>query len=258
MIDNFPVIDNFLQFKEGTFYKFELLVRNTDGNNVLYQDGFSNTNKNILVKSWYIDSESYYEKIKYEMVTLANLTGARLYVTLDRKDNVKLMGNLLHSITDTLVNSYKGNIPAIKSIIKIMASETSKVENSCKDTKTIMFDVDTTDTEIVDLVKGYIEHNKQVPYILKTKKGYHIFCFKKFNHSDWLDDMTCAYVRDKENELSQGEYLDSFQVYEYREYISDRVSVKENELGLVYHPMKNEDRVIEMIKEAFENRPVVE
>ena len=26
MINNFHVIDNFLQFEEGTFYKFELLV----------------------------------------------------------------------------------------------------------------------------------------------------------------------------------------------------------------------------------------
>ena len=39
MINNFNVIDNFLQFKEGTFYKFELLVRNTDGYNVLFPEG---------------------------------------------------------------------------------------------------------------------------------------------------------------------------------------------------------------------------
>ena len=48
MINNFSIIDNFLQFEDGTFYKFELLVRNTDGNNILYQKGYSETNKNIF------------------------------------------------------------------------------------------------------------------------------------------------------------------------------------------------------------------
>ena len=214
MIDNFPVVDKFLQFKEGTFYKFELLVRNTDGDNALYKEGYSNVNKNILIKSWYVDSENYYEKIKHEMITLADLTGARLYVTLDRKDNIKLMGNLLHSITDTFVNSFTAGIPPIKTITRVMASETSKVENSCKDSKTIMFDVDTTDEEIIELVKGYIEHKGQVPYILTTRKGYHIFCFKKFDKSEWLDEMTCAYVRNKENEFG---YMDNYRIYEYRE-----------------------------------------
>ena len=90
-INNFPVIEQFLEFEQGTFYKFELLVRNTDGNNPLYQEGYSNTNKNILIKSWYVDSKEYYEKIKHEMINLSNLTGARLYMTLDRKSNLKLV-----------------------------------------------------------------------------------------------------------------------------------------------------------------------
>ena len=51
MIDNFKVIDTFLQFEEGTFYKFELLVRNTDGENELFPERCSNTNRNILIKS---------------------------------------------------------------------------------------------------------------------------------------------------------------------------------------------------------------
>ena len=62
MINNFNVIDNFLQFEEGTFYKFELLVRNTDGENELFPERCSNTNRNILIKSWYVDTKDYYEK----------------------------------------------------------------------------------------------------------------------------------------------------------------------------------------------------
>ena len=50
-ISNFKVIDSFLQFEQGFFYKFELLVRNTDGRNPLFQEGYSNTNKNILINN---------------------------------------------------------------------------------------------------------------------------------------------------------------------------------------------------------------
>ena len=118
-INNFKVIDNFLQFEQGFFYKFELLVRNTDGNNPLYQEGYFNTNKNILIKSWYIDTKEYYEKVKHEMITLADITGARLYVTLDRKDNVKLCQSLIKSYTDSLVAIVNKQSPSIKKLSKI-------------------------------------------------------------------------------------------------------------------------------------------
>lgn len=240
MIDNFKVIDNFLQFEEGTFYKFELLVRNTDGENELFPERCSNTNRNILIKSWYVDTKDYYEKIKHEMVTLSNITGARLYVTLDRKDNVKLVQNLIHSFTDTLCAICNGQKPGIKNISKTFASETSKVENSSKSTKTIMFDVDTKDEAIKQAIIDYIEmertdkNGKPLPkvdaHVLETKKGYHIFCYRKFDISAWLD---FTYFRYKK--LLSGKFTESFKIVdEFKEV----VSVKENELGLVYHPMK--------------------
>ena len=231
-IDNFKVIDNFLQFEEGTFYKFELLVRNTDGHNELFKEGYSETNKNILIKSWYVDTREYYEKIKHEMISLANTTGARLYVTLDRKDNTKLVQSLIHSYTDSLVAICNGQKPSIKKLSKVFASETSKVENSSKSTKTLMWDVDTTNEVIVDSVLDYIESKGQKPYILKTKKGYHIFCFRKFDHKDW-QDKCCGFICDNPDMTSRDE------VISYHEMLGETVSVKENELGLVYHPMKN-------------------
>lgn len=236
MIDNFKVIDKFLQFEDGTFYKFELLVRNTDGNNILYQDGYSATNKNILVKSWYVDNKDYYEKIKHEMITMSELTGARLYVTLDRKDNVKLVQSLIHAFTDTLCGIVKGQKPSIKNISKTFASETSKVENSSKPTKTLMFDVDTKDADILKTIKEYIFYKvHNYPFILETKKGYHVFCYRKFDHSDWLD--MSSVIRFKsvkfEDATAERDYITSF-----KSRLKQLVSVKENELGLVYHPEK--------------------
>ena len=238
MIDNFKVIDNFLQFEEGTFYKFELLVRNTDGENILFPERVSNTNRNILIKSWYVDTREYYEKIKHEMVTLSNLTGARLYVTLDRKDNVKLVNSLLHSLSDTLTAICIGQKPSIKNITKVIASETSKVENSSKSTKTIMFDVDTKDKDALRAINDYIIEHGQKPYVLNTKKGYHIFCYRKFDIRDWQQYCITYFLEDKEPEER---CLSPEEEEKYTKFFKEAVSVKENELGLVYHPMKMEE-----------------
>lgn len=239
MINNFNIIEPFLQFEEGTFYKFELLVRNTDGDNVLYSEGYSKTNKNILIKSWYVDNADYLQKIKHEMLTMADLTGARLYVTLDRKDNTKLVQNLIKSFTDSLCAIVNKQSPSIKNIAKIFASETSKVENSSKSTKTIMFDVDTQSTYTKQAVEKYIRDKGQEAYCLQTKKGYHIFCYKKFNHQDWEKEIT----NNLEQTLSNLSNFESMGIIkdklkDYTINLKQYVSVKENELGLVYHPEK--------------------
>lgn len=235
MIDNFETIEKFLQFEEGTFYKFELLIRNTDGNNVLYENGYSNTNKNILMKSWYVDNNEYLQKIKNEMITMANLTGARLYITLDRKDNVKLVQSLVKSYTDSLCAICNRQKPSIKNIAKIFASETSKVENSSKTTKTIMFDVDTQKGDVLEALVCYIRSKDQVPYILITKKGYHVFCFKKFDHSNWQQDTIQCFIN-----TYTGTNIEVLEQLTHN--VVTYVSVKENELGLVYHPEKNNER----------------
>lgn len=248
MIDNFKVIDNFLQFEQGTFYKFELLVRNTDGENILFPERVSKTNKNILIKSWYVDSKEYYEKIKYEMVTLSNLTGARLYITLDRKDNVKLVQNFIHCYTDSLCAICNNQEVGIRNLSKTFASQTSKEINSCRDFRTIMFDVDTKDETIKQLIINYIESDhfnekgELCPHvqahILETKKGYHIFCYRKFYANDWLLWCTNEKFKDTkfENKVAEKDFKTS-----YRKKLEEVVSVKSNELGLVYHPMKNEE-----------------
>lgn len=233
MIDNFHVIDGFLHFEEGSFYKFELLVRNTDGNNILYEEGYSNTNKNILIKSWYVDSESYYEKIKHEMITLANITGARLYVTLDRKDNRKLVQSIAKRFFDLSMNMMDGSEPAIKGISKAFASETSKVENSCKDKRTIMFDIDTKEGIVLEAVICYIRNKGGVPYVLETKKGYHVFCYKRFGSSNWEQGVVQAFI-----DTYKGQKVEDF--VKLVHLVKENVSMKPNELGLVYHPEKRD------------------
>lgn len=236
MISNFEVIENFLQFEEGTFYKFELLVRNTDGENSLYPEGCSSKNKNILIKSWYIDNKEYYYKVKHEMITLADITGARLYVTLDRKDSAKTVRSVLYSFVDVLYSICNSQKRSIKGISKVFASETSKVENSSKVTRTIMFDVDTKEETVLKGLTAYIESKGQTPYILETRKGFHVFCYRKFNLSDWQVGIGDCFLERYKKEYAN---KDLVSIMEYLVHsVKEFVSAKENELGLVYHPMK--------------------
>ena len=62
-----------------------------------------------------------------------------------------------------------------------------------------------------------------------------MFCYRKFNHADWLD--WCVEHEYKhtefENKIAEKDYRISFATS-----FKELVSVKENELGLVYHPEK--------------------
>lgn len=225
-IDNFNIIDNFLQFEDGYFYKFEALIRNTDGENPLYYEGISNANKNILIKNWFVDSKKYYEKIKNEMKVLCTLTGARLYVTLDRKSNKKLIQTIFSKVNEMILETLKGTNYGVKKINKLMSSCSSLIDSSDTEMKTIMFDVDTKNSAVLEALICYIREKNQIPYILTTKKGYHVFCYKKFNLIHWDTFATSCFI-----DTYPGTNTETI-----KQLISDmtKVSMKENQLGLVY------------------------
>lgn len=225
MINNFDKIEEFMQFQPGTFYKFECLVRNTDRENILFPNNYSNSNKNILIKSYYVDNLEYYNKIKQEMINLCNITGARLYITLDRKSILKLISELSIELTRMMTCILQGSQIGIKTLSKVFASKTSVKETSCKETKTLMWDVDTKNEEIKHLICWYIKRHGQTPIILESKKGYHIVCYKKFNNEKWYEHCT--------NEINKMQ-IEYTQKEMFIEQLQENVSVLDNQLGLVY------------------------
>lgn len=239
MIDNFKVLNEFLIFREGYFYKFEALVRNTDGYNPLFYEGISNTNKNILIKNWYIDSQEYYEKMKSQMKALCDMTGARLYITLDRKENNRLIECVYDKCNEMLKGLLHGVNYGTKKINKVISSCSSLIESSDKTSKTLMFDVDTKDDLALQLVKIYLQEKQGKSFILETRKGYHIVCYKKFDTKVWESEMLdyykkyldkYYYVRDVEKEdliRNAGNHI-----------FTNNISLNPNQLGLVYHPEK--------------------
>lgn len=88
-INNFSQLKYWMRFDKGTYYKFVALIRNKD---------FTDKSKPVLVnegrgehfiRQWFIGSQSELDKYAGEMTSLCKATGARLYVTTDRKSTKK-------------------------------------------------------------------------------------------------------------------------------------------------------------------------
>ena len=165
------------------------------------------------------------------MMTLCDMTGGRLYLTLDRKSNKKLLQQLLKGISNKYIDYTNGCETTIKSISKLFASKTSVKEVSDKEYKTIMFDIDTKDNVVLECIKCFILNNGLIPYILETKKGYHLFCYRKDLSLDkWLINASDLFIRTFFSALNTD--LVENLVHE----LTHNVTVNSNQLGLVYLP----------------------
>lgn len=218
MIDNFETIEkSLLKFQEGSYYKFEALVRNTDGANALYYEGMSNTNKNILIKTWWIEDKEYYEKAKKEMKVLCDMTGARLYVLLDRMSIKKTLVNMHNLIDKALIEHYVQGctIPAVKTIFKISGTASSIKDSSDKETRMWMFDIDVNDHQLLADIQALCLNRGSSYFTLATKKGWHV-CAPKAN----FPRPQCVL----------GEYMWNNTMY---------WTLQENAMGLVYLPDKD-------------------
>lgn len=217
-IDNFKTIEtHLLDFVPGSYYKFEALVRNTDGINPLWVEGMSNTNRNIMIKTWLVEDWDYYQRVKHEAKILCQETGARLYVVLDRMNIKKSVINAYKRAEMILMNSYlEGNQDV--SLIRfngIVAAASSSKESSDKETRMWMFDIDCDSFDLVEQIQTIIYPRKM--FTLATKKGFHIVTpktgFKKL-------------IKDEE----------LFAQYPILEKYKDSWDIAETALGLVYVP----------------------
>jgi len=114
MINNFEQLKTFIEFYPNTYYKFVALIRKKDNTGIL------NTNERgeIFVRQWFIDSQESLEKYKPDMIALCNATGARLYVTTDRKSVKKTIFKMFEQLLD-IVKQYTFNAQNPVSIRKL-------------------------------------------------------------------------------------------------------------------------------------------
>lgn len=227
MIDNFNIIEEkLLNFTKGDYYKFEAIIRNKDGENRLA------TNPNSTsIKFWLIDSKESYDKLKPIMKEFCNITKARLYITLDKKSIKKTFVNTLKTLTETIGDIIYGSEYSVNKLNKIIASETSKKENTANNTdnktRTWLLDIDSREDYIEKGVKKFCDNN----YIctLNTPNGYHIVSKKNFGKDRFKDCLETFLLQNWANK-----YLETKSILNLVNEALRVTEIKENALGLVY------------------------
>ena len=151
LIDNKKQIREFLN-KELTedsenkeFYKFEAIVRKKDNPENVF---VKNHTGSYLIHSWLISSVEQYDKYIDEMTELCNQTGARLYLSLDKKSVQSVAITLSDYTNGLLQNLVRKNNISMKNMFNALNSLTSKKEVSIHESKKLLFDIDTEETII--------------------------------------------------------------------------------------------------------------
>lgn len=182
LVDNFDKVKNVVQWKpEQTYYKFVALIRAKD-----YKDGerpvlLDKEKQECYVRQWLVDSEEYFDRVKEDMKTVVEMFRCRLYMTLDRKSTMKTL-IAARDVVNCQLDSYLGvKEPqvSVKMFNKLVPSVTQLAESSDRDGRRWMFDVDTKDVNVLNVVKklcgiDYLES-------FETKNGYHVVADKKFD-----------------------------------------------------------------------------
>lgn len=182
LVDNFDKVKNVVQWKpEQTYYKFVALIRAKD-----YKDGerpvlLDKEKQECFVRQWLVDSEEYFDRVKEDMKTVVEMFRCRLYMTLDRKSTMKTL-IAARDVVNRQLDSYLGvKEPqvSVKMFNKLVPSVTQLAESSDREGRRWMFDVDTKDVNVLNVVKklcgtDYLES-------FETKNGYHVVADKKFD-----------------------------------------------------------------------------
>lgn len=163
MIDNFEQISKLLKWEnEHEFYFIQVLQRNKENPEL--------SSNNRLIKAYYIYSLENLYKYKSEMIKLAEVFNARIYIHLNRRkaDSVALemLEDLAHCIRSK--QYYLGKI-----------YETACGRHHSDKDKTWIVDVDSKDInevdEIIKVISDLQPTNKEkIIDVIPTKSGYHI------------------------------------------------------------------------------------
>lgn len=182
LVDNFDKVKNVVQWKpEQTYYKFVALIRAKD-----YKDGerpvlLDKEKQECFVRQWFVDSEEYFDRVKEDMKTVVEMFRCRLYMTLDRKSTMKTL-IAARDVVNRQLDSYLGvKEPqvSVKMFNKLVPSVTQLAESSDRDGRRWMFDVDTKDVNVLNVVKKLCRTDYLESF--ETKNGYHVVADKKFD-----------------------------------------------------------------------------
>lgn len=168
---NFEGLNNFLDFSNGSYYKFFIVIRNKDKN----ETSLPIESKEILIKEWLVSSFEELQKFKPEMVALADAVNGRVYMTINRKSYIKTLLQMQQKLHD-YVKEWTNNpeVSSVQTIQKIPRNATSCKETSAKGTKYILIDWDNTEIDKISVFCQYLSSIIGDLYVFPTKNGFHI------------------------------------------------------------------------------------
>lgn len=182
LVDNTSKLKKVMVFNpQKSYYKFVALIRAKD-----YRDGdekpvLTNTEKQeVFVRQWLVDSEEALDKCLPDMLAVTEMFKCRLYMTTDRKSTVKTMmyaRNKLTECLDHFVMSENASV-SVRMLNKLIPSA-SQVSESSDGEKRWMFDVDTKDENVLNVIKKLCGEDYLETF--ETKNGYHVVADKKFD-----------------------------------------------------------------------------
>ena len=97
MINNFEQIKNLLHFEnEDIFYHLQILKRKKENPEI--------GRNSYLIKTYYVTSNEYLDKVKDEIINLCDFNKARAYINLNPRSFEKTAFNTLKKISDIIMN----------------------------------------------------------------------------------------------------------------------------------------------------------
>ncbi len=182
IVDNFKLIKDFIEFKEGEFYFIQIMQRRKENPEL---SGY-----NRLIKSYYVDNIAYLEAREEEIKTLCDTFNARAYIRLTRRSYEAVAIKNMDLIVDYLYNK---NLKPVKS------SYESACGHSRVADKNWVIDIDTKDKSIITKYKEEInlcdsEYDNNIMLEVPTVNGMHLIT-RPFNTKQ-LEPMRVKYPVD--------------------------------------------------------------
>lgn len=216
-------IERLMRFNPNkSFYYFIAIKRKKDHPELQIKDS-------QIIKTWIVkDIRDFYGYYIPEMLEIVKLHQCRLYMCTDRKSYTKSMLSIRNDINkqlDCAIGTNKTEYSP-KILNNLLQSNIMKDESSDKNTRKWLFDIDTKDYNIVNIIKKLC--GEHFDHILETKNGYHIVAKREF---DAYTSLLCL----KTHGIARTFDRDKFTEEEFKimEQNADKVELKTNALVLI-------------------------
>ena len=216
-------IERLMRFNPNkSFYYFIAIKRKKDHPELQIKDS-------QVIKTWIVkDIRDFYGYYIPEMLEIVKLHQCRLYMCTDRKSYTKSMLSIRNDINkqlDCAIGTNKTEYSP-KILNNLLQSNIMKDESSDKNMRKWLFDIDTKDYNVVNIIKKLC--GEHFDHILETKNGYHIVAERKF---DAYTSLLCL----KTHGIARTFDRDKFTEEEFKimEQNTDKVELKTNALALI-------------------------